>query len=136
MVLALFGLPREIVREVPPDQFANGIAADLGNRNGPVWHSGVDLLIHGRIQRFSPLHVKAAIGSGTELVAFKRKPGESIDRVIARYKLSRHKVGNFGNFNIGIPDLAWMLLNALSIPPTQWAQFLTPAGEAPTGAVV
>ena len=121
IVLALLGLPREIVREVPPDQLANESATDLGNGNDPVWHSGADLLIQGLSARFSPLQVEAAIGSMTELVAFKRKPGESIDRANTRFELLRHKAGNLGNFNIGIPNLAWMLLNALSIPPTQWA---------------
>ena len=73
------------MREVPPDQHANEITADLGNGDGPAWHSGVDLLMQGRSKRFSLLQVEAAIGSMTELVAFKRKPGESIDRATARF---------------------------------------------------
>ena len=100
-------------------QLANGTIPDLDNGNGLVWHSGVDLLMRGLSRKFAPLQVEAAIGSMTELAAFKRKPGESIDRAISRFEFLRHKVGDFSNFNIGSPSLAWMLLKALSIPLTQ-----------------
>ena len=43
VVLALSGLPREIAREVPPDQLANGILTDLGDGNGLV------LALRGRL---------------------------------------------------------------------------------------
>ena len=117
IVLQLSGLPREIAREVPPGDLADGTYLDLGDGQGNIWHSGVDLLLHGLTKKFAPLQVETAISSMTELVAFRRQPGEPIDRAIARFDLLRHKAVHLGHFNMGVPNLAWMVLNALSIPP-------------------
>ena len=49
IVLALTGLPREIAREVPPDQLANRVYIDLGDGQGNIWHSSVDLVLHAEV---------------------------------------------------------------------------------------
>ena len=126
IVLQLTGLPKEIARKVPLHQLAEGAYLDFNDGMGQVWRSGVDLLIHGLTKKFAPLQVESAIGSMTKLVAFRRHPGEQIDRAIARFDLLRHKTVHLGQFSLGTPNLAWMLLNALNIPPNQWAQFLAP----------
>ena len=123
MVLAVTGLPPEIAREVPPDQFANRVYIDLGDGQGNIWRTGVDILLHGLCRKFAPLQMETAIGSMIGPVAFRRRPGEPIDKAVARLDLLRH-TAHLGQFNMGSPNLAWMLLNALSIPPTQWAQYL------------
>eukprot|EP00959_Pyramimonas_sp_CCMP1952_P229823 4805161-Pyramimonas_sp.AAC.1 len=68
-----------------------------------------------------PLEAETAIASMTDLVAFRRRPGEPIDQALARFDFLKFKAEHLGNFHMGIPNLAWMLLNALGIPPPQWA---------------
>ena len=81
-MLALTGLPREIAREVPAEQLANGAWIDLNDGFGYIWHSVLDLLIHGMSKKFAPLQVETAIGSMADLVDFRRRPGELIDRAM------------------------------------------------------
>eukprot|EP00959_Pyramimonas_sp_CCMP1952_P267559 5594262-Pyramimonas_sp.AAC.1 len=60
---------------------------DLRDGAGHRWCSGLDLLIHGLRRKFMPLEVETAIASMTDLVAFRRRPGEPIDQALARFDL-------------------------------------------------
>lgn len=84
IVHALAGQPREIAREVPPDQMASEMQIDLGDGQGIRWRSGVDLLLHRMCQTCAPPQAATAIGSMTALTAFSRRPGESTDTAITR----------------------------------------------------
>ena len=71
VVLALTGLPREIAREVPAEQLANGAWIDINDGHGYIWHSGLDLLIHGISKKCAPLQVETAIGSMADSVVVR-----------------------------------------------------------------
>lgn len=126
IVHALTGLPREIVRELPPDQMTNGMQVDLGDVQGNRCHSRSDLLLHRLCQKLARPQAATAVASMTALTAFSRRPDESIDEAITRVEFLVTKAVHPGQLNVGIPDIAWMLLHGLSIPPTQWAQYLAP----------
>ena len=128
LVLQLGGLARELAREIPTDTLQAGAIQDQNDGQGAIHRTGLSVLIYGLSRRFAPLTVEQTIRSMTALVAFKRRPGEPIDQALARFDLLRHRAANEGNYDPGPAASSWMLLNALGIPPAQWAQFLAPSG--------
>lgn len=127
VVLGLGGLARELAREVPATDLTNGNYLDTDDGQGYVWHSGLVLLLHGLRRKFAPLQVEEAVNSMTSMVAFRRRPGEPIDAAVARFQLLRFKSESRAGFAPGPTAVAWMLLNALGIPPNQWAALLAPS---------
>ena len=51
-----------------------------------------------------------------------------MDAAIARFELLRYRAASTANFDMSPSGYAWTLLNALQIPPSQWASFLAPNG--------
>jgi len=126
VALQLGGLAREIARQVPTIDLMNGFVQDIGDGQGAIWRSGVDLLLYGLSKKFGSLTAETAINDMTALVAFRRRAGEPVDEALARWDLLRHRAEARGGFVLQPPQAGWMVLNALGIPSTQWAQFLAP----------
>jgi len=94
----------------------------------------MECLIAGLRDRFGSLDVETSIMSIIELLTYKRKTWESIDDAIARFEATRTRAtNNTQQFDMPVAALAWMLLEALSIPRPIWPLiFQASGGQLPT----
>ena len=83
IVMRLQGGAREFARMITPQELMNG-----GLHNG-VMVDPVTYVIAGLHARFSPLEEESRLSAMTEMMAFTRKPGESINAVLSRYEVVR-----------------------------------------------
>ena len=116
-----------LAREFPVQTLIHGDMQDDGNGNmipRPGWRCLVEFLR----PRFASLDIEASVKAIADMMTFRRRSGESIDKVLARFELTKHWAVQEGDFDLGSTGYDWLLLTALEVPPTVWAQFLAQFG--------
>ena len=123
--------PRRVSPQDGPDDYAQEILHG-GIRNGvqldPVLH-----MLAALQDRFAALGEEARLASMTEMLAFPRRPGETISALFARYEIVRQRAAIEGQFVVSVEGCALQLLRACNIHPNQLMLLLQPfAGMMPT----
>ena len=121
VAMQVHGAAREVVREIPAELLRNGRV----NAQGQV-ETGLMVLMRTLAERYSPLEVESSTRSIAELINLRRIHGESMDSYLTRFDVLRNRAQNRGNMQMGIPGLAWMLLNGLRATPDVWDRALMP----------
>ena len=88
IIMRLQGTAREFARMIQPQEIMHG-----GIQNG-VHVDPVTYILAGLHARFSPLEEESRLSAMTEMMAFARKPGESINAVLSRYEIVRHRASD------------------------------------------
>ena len=89
--LALGGLARELIREMPLEVKINGGLRDLGDGQGPQQLSGAAWILTALAERFSPLDEERNVTALADLYGFHRMSGEDIDQVLGRWEIVRQR---------------------------------------------
>ena len=127
IVMRLQGGAREFARMITPQELMNG-----GLHNG-VMVDPVTYVIAGLHARFSPLEEESRLSAMTEMMAFTRKPGESINAVLSRYEVVRQRAALEGQFTMPIGGCALQLFRAIGVGPQHMMTLLQPiGGQLPT----
>ena len=84
--LQVTGSARELIREIPPDQLAQGmIDPQTGNHV-----SGLMILVRTLARRYSPLEGEASTRAISDFLNFSRMPHESVDAFLVRFDVLRN----------------------------------------------
>ena len=78
--------------------------------------------------RFAALDEETRLASMTEMLAFARRPGESINALLSRYEIVRMRAATEGQFVMSVEGCALQLLRACNIHPQQLFLTLQPFG--------
>ena len=120
VITRLDGTARAIGRMMTTFEITTG-----GVVNG-VMVDPVTYLIHALHQRFSNLEEEGRLQSMTEMLAFERRPGESINSLIARYETVRQRAAIEGQLVISMEGCALQLCRAIGIRADQLPNYLQP----------
>ena len=123
------GSARELVRELDVDILANGML--LANAQGiPVQTSGLECLIRAISRRYAPLEQELEIHCISEILMFKRAPGEDTDGVVSRFEIVRERALAGAGFDMSWIGFSFLLLTVLGISKAQWPLLLAPTQSA------
>ena len=120
IIMRLGGAAREMARMITPVEMVNG-----GLRNGVL----VDIVTYllGAIHaRFAALEEESRLTTMTEMLAFARKPGESINALLARYETVRQRAAVEGQFQMSIEGCSLQILRAIGVHSHQLIMLLQP----------
>ena len=127
IVMRLGGSAREMARMITPQEMVNG-----GVQNG-VAVDPVTYLMGALHQRFSALEEESRLTCMTEMLAFARRPGETINSLLARYETVRQRAVIEGQFVMSVEGCSLQILRAVGISSQQLFSLLQPfAGQLPT----
>ena len=127
IIMRLQGTAREFARMIQPQEIMHG-----GIQNG-VHVDPVTYILAGLHARFSPLEEESRLSAMTEMMAFARKPGESINAVLSRYEIVRQRAALEGQFTMPIGGQALQLFRSVGMNPQQMMTILQPlGGQLPT----
>ncbi len=104
-------------REIPNGGVCNGVNLD------PVSYTLAALQ-----DRFAALDEEARLASMTEILEFARRPGESINTLLARYEIVRQRAAVEGQFAMSMEGFALQLLRACNVHANQLILLLPPFG--------
>jgi len=76
--------------------------------------------------RYAPLDEETRLASMTKMLAFARKPNESINDLLARYEVVRDRAATDGQFVMSTEGMALQLLRACGVRETQLMFLLNP----------
>ncbi len=126
ITMRLGGSAREMARMITPQEMMFG-----GARNGVNMDPMTYLL--GALQlRFADLEEESRLSSMTEMLAFTRRTGESINALLARHEIVRQRASVEGQFVMSIEGCALQILRACSIQPQHLFTLLQPfRGQMP-----
>ena len=79
-------------------------------------------------ERFGPLQEESRLTAMTEMLAFTRRPGESVSALLMRYDVVRQRAAAEGEFVMNIQGCSLQLLRALGVPHQQLFFILQPFG--------
>ena len=117
VVQRLGGAARELARAVPTTQLRDGRVDPVTG----VVTSGLAMLVQGLERRFGQFAVETSTRVIIDLLGFRRRAAESIDEALARFETARSQVqAQATGFDLPVPVLAWLLLEALHIPRRVW----------------
>ena len=122
IVMKLGGTARELARMITPAELMHG-----GVRNG-VALDPVTYLLGALQERFAALDEESRLASMTEMLAFSRRPGETINALLARYEIVRQRAATEGQFVMSIEGCALQILRACNVHPNQLMTLLQPFG--------
>jgi len=122
IIMRLGGAAREMARMITPQEMAmggmvNGIAVD------PVTY-----LLGSLHARFAALEEESRLTSMTEMLAFARRPGETINALLARYETVRQRAAIEGQFVMSIEGCSLQVLRACNIQSQHLFTLLQPFG--------
>ena len=124
--LQVSGSAKELVREIPPDQLANGgVDPVTGNQI-----TGLMMLVQTLARRYMPLEQEMSTRAISDFMNFDRIPGESIDALLVRFDVLRARAQQRGGFGINHGGLAWILLRSLRLNAEQTDRLLQFIGGA------
>ena len=133
--LALGGLARDYVREIPLPTKLHGGVIDIGDGNGPRQCPGAVLILNALATRFMPLEEEVSMRALADLYGFARLHGEPVDQLLTRWEIILERANTKAGITMSHQHAAWMLLLALKIPMDYWIHLLTPfRGSLPTNA--
>ena len=122
--LALGGLARDFVREIPLTTKLHGGNFDIGN--GPQQLSGAAFILNGLAGRFMPLEEEVSMRALADLYGFARLHGEPVHQLLTRWEIILQRARTKAGIALSPQHAAWMLLLALKIPMDYWIHLLTP----------
>ena len=126
IVMRLGGAAREMARMISPQEMMHGGQVN-GQALGPV-----EYLLGSLHGRFSALEEESRLTSMTEMLAFTRKPGETINALLARYETVRQRGALEGRFVMSIEGYSLQLLRACGIGTQHLLTLLQPfQGQLP-----
>ena len=120
IVMRLQGGAREIARMITPQEMING-----GMLNG-VMVDPVTYLLGALHAKFSQLEEESRLTAMTEMLAFARRNGESINALLARYEVVRQRAAVEGQFVMSVEGCALQLLRAYGIQAQHLFNLLQP----------
>ena len=113
----LGGAARELARSAPTQQLRDGRLDPVTGAVVP----GLTMLVQGLTRRFGQFEVETSTRCIIDLLGFRRRPMESIDEALARFETLRGQVlAQAAGFELPVPVLSWLLLEALHIPRRTW----------------
>ena len=113
----LGGTARDLVRQVPVAELRDGRLDPL---TGAI-ESGLTILLRGLERRHGGFAVETSTRCIIELLQFKRRGAESIDEALSRFETCRMQTQTQAvGFDLPIPVVAWLLLEALRVPRASW----------------
>ena len=123
IIMRLGGAAREMARMLTPVEMMHGGQIN-GQAVGPVAY-----LLGNLHLRFSALEDESRLTSMTELLAFARKPGETINSLLARYETIRHRSALEGQFMMSYEGYSLQLIRACGISTQHMLTLLQPFGQ-------
>ena len=133
--LALGGVARDLIRDLPLMNKINGGLLDLGDGNGPQQVAGAAFVLHTLQARFLATDEESNIRAVADLQGFTKLPGETVDQLLTRFEIIVARARQRANLPVQPPHAAWMLLIALRLPTESWVQLLQPTrGQLPATA--
>ena len=126
IIMRLGGSAREMARMITPQEMMNG-----GMLNGAMVDP-VTFLLGNLHAKFSALEEESRLTAMTEMLAFARRPHESINSLLARYEIVRQRAAQEGQFVMSIEGCALQLLRAAGIQAQHLFTLLQPfQGQLP-----
>jgi hypothetical protein len=120
VIMRLQGSARELARNLPPQTIIAG-----GLVNGvPV--DPMTYLMHALAERYALLGEEASMQAVSELMNFDSQPNERVDELLIRFDNARQRAMEYGQLNINIQGMTWILLKAMHITDNQLVQLLQP----------
>ena len=120
--LQVSGSARELIREIPPDQLANGVHDPQTGQH----ISGLMVLVRTLARRYSPLEGEASTRAVSDFLNFARMPGESVDAFLVRFDILRNRAHMRAGLGVNHQGLAWLLLRAVGVNVEQMERLLQP----------
>ena len=120
IIMKLGGAAREMARMITPQEMVQG-----GMRNG-VHVDPVTYLLGAIHARFAALEEESRLTTVMEMTNFHRKPGETINALLARYETVRQRAAVEGQFQMSLEGCALQLLRAVGVSPQQLIMLLQP----------
>jgi len=120
IIMRLGGSAREMARMITPQEMMNG-----GMLNGQMVDA-VTYLLGALHARFSALEEESRLTAMTEMLAFSRRHGESINALLARYEVVRQRAAVEGQFVMSTEGCALQLLRACGIQASHLFNLLQP----------
>ena len=120
IIMRLGGSAREMARMITPQEMMNG-----GMLNG-VAVDAVTYLLGALHAKFSALEEESRLTAMTEMLAFNRKPSESINALLARYEVVRQRAAVEGQVVMSTEGCALQLLRACGIQAQHLFTLLQP----------
>ena len=118
----LRGGARELTRDLPVNVILNG--AQL---NG-VQVDGMTYIMSVLAERYGQLGEELRLKVVKEFMDFDRKASESIDDLLTRFEIVRHRATDTGNFQMSFEGIAYMLLRACRVNDQQFLMLTQPTG--------
>ena len=126
IVMRRGGSARELARMISPQEMMNG-----GMQNGAMLDT-VSFLLSALHARFMALEEESRLTAMTEMLAFARRPGESINSLLARYDAVRNRAATEGQFVMSVEGCALQILRSVGIGAQHLFTLLQPfQGQLP-----
>ena len=109
--LQVSGSAKELVRELAPEQLANGVVDPQTGQHV----TGLMLLVQTLARRYAPLDGEASTKAVSDFLNFNRLPGESVDALLVRFDVLRNRAQMRGGLGVNPNGLSWLLLRALGL---------------------
>ena len=122
--LQVSGSAKELVRELAPEQLANGIVDPQTGQHV----TGLMLLVRTLAQRYAPLEGEVSTKAVSDFLNFSRIPGEAIDALLVRFDVLRNRAMLRGGLGVNASGLSWLLLKALNLSADLVDRLLQPLG--------
>ena len=113
----LGGTCKEMVRDVDPAVLRNGRTDPL---TGVQTATGLEVLIEGLWHRHGQFEIETATSAIIELLQFRRRQNESVDESLSRFETLRRATRDVNGFELPIPVVSWLALEAMEIPKPMW----------------
>ncbi|CAE7212919.1 unnamed protein product [Symbiodinium sp. CCMP2456] len=120
--MQITGSAKELVREIPPEQLAQGVWDQQTGQQ----ITGLMLLVTTLARRYSPLDGEAQTRAVSDFLNFSRLPGESIDAFLVRFDVLRNRAAVRGGLGVNHQGLSWLLLKAVGVSVDQLDRLLQP----------
>ena len=119
----LGGTARDLIRELPPAELRDGrINALTGDRE-----TGLEILLRGLARRHGQYAVEVSTSCIIELLSFRRRSSESIDKAMSQCETQRNRVRQSApGFDLPVPVATWLLVEAVNVPRQMWPLVLAP----------
>ena len=127
IVMRLGGAARELARMISPQEMMIGGMLQ-GQAVDPVTY-----LLGSLHARFSALEEESRLQAMTEMLAFSRRNGETINSLLARYDTVRQRAATEGQFVMSVEGCSLQILRAIGIQHQHLFHLLQPfQGNLPT----
>ena len=122
IISQLGGPARELARTITPQEVYQGGMVN-GRQVDPV-----TFLLHGLSRRFAPLDEETRLRAAQDLLAFSRRPGESVDALMSRFEITRARARTEGGGAVSVETATLILLRACGVNSEQFQALTQPFG--------